>query len=214
MFVPGGVLSRATPSSLLRAVAPSAHPRALPAGREFTVFTKGSAQFGVETHLALERVFNKSLEATQQFLSFETKWERWQTHWWYAPAPTEVQDKVRAVAVDTYTRAGCNGYCRFDMREDARSGRIYAVDVNVNCSLDVDDETALQIILGAEKTPFPELLRSLFLFAFRRREADRLLAQRLVCKCHAKPGVAVQSGPAPHAVEAQPPKARNLESSD
>lgn len=128
--------------------------------------------FGVKTHMPLERVFNKNLPATEQFLSYETKWERWQSHWWYALAPEDVQQRIKDAAVDTYIRAGCNGYCRFDLREDARdgalsslgfpplscsllllrAGKIYAVDVNVNCSLDVEDETALQILLAGEGT--------------------------------------------------------------
>ena len=92
------------------------------AGREYTVFVSGSAAFGVAPRLALERVFNKNLPSTEQFLSYETKWERWQSHWWYAPAPAEVQQRVKEAAVDTYVRADCSGYCRFDLREDARDG--------------------------------------------------------------------------------------------
>ena len=54
------------------------------------------------------------------------------------------------------------------------AGTIYAVDVNINCSLDVDDETALQILLAAEGTPMCSLLEDLIRFAFRRREAEKL----------------------------------------
>lgn len=98
-------------------------------GREYTVFCAGSAAFGVTAHLALERVFNKNLPSTEQFLSFETKWDRWLTHWWYAPAPAEVQERVKQAAIDTYVRAGCNGYCRFDLREDARDGAHHFIEM-------------------------------------------------------------------------------------
>lgn len=88
------------------------------------MFCSGNARFGVKTHMPLERVFNKNLPATEQFLSYETKWERWQSHWWYALAPEDVQQRIKDAAVDTYIRAGCNGYCRFDLREDARDGAL------------------------------------------------------------------------------------------
>lgn len=144
-------------------------------GKEFTVLCFGSADYGIKVLTPLERVFRKDMLDTEKFLSYQTKWIDWKDTWWYAPATSDIIEQVKKVAIDTYKKAKLDGYCRYDMRQDKETGVIYIVDVNLNCSMDVDDESALQIILKHDNIQMFELLEDFFWFALFRKYKKKIL---------------------------------------
>jgi len=144
-------------------------------GREFTALLCGDANTGVRTFAAAERVFRKNLPKESQFLSWEMKWKEWgesardpNAHWWYAAAPEADQAAIQAAAADVYKAVGGNGFARLDLRMDERDGKLYAVDVNANCSIDVDPNTAMGLILSMEKLNVKQLMSIFLEYAFRR----------------------------------------------
>lgn len=143
-------------------------------GREFTCLCFGSEEYGVKVFVPLERVFKKDMPDTEKFLSYKTKWIDWLDTWWYAVASDDIIDEVKRVAVDTFIKCKLNGYCRYDMREDKETGKVYVVDVNLNCSMDVDDESSLQIILKNQGVEMHELLEEFFLFALFRKNNNQI----------------------------------------
>ncbi len=50
--------------------------------------------------------------------------------WWMQVCNDKDQERLRAEARAIYASFGGNGYCRMDLREDHRTGKIYVVDVN------------------------------------------------------------------------------------
>ncbi|QKF93491.1 D-alanine--D-alanine ligase [Fadolivirus algeromassiliense] len=138
-------------------------------GREFTCLCFGSEDYGVDVLVPLERVFRKDIPDTEKFLSYKTKWIDWLNTWWYCIATSNIIEEVKRVAADTFIKAKLNGYCRYDMREDRETGKIYVVDVNLNCSMDVDDESSLQIILKNQGIEMHQLLEEFFWFALYRK---------------------------------------------
>jgi|LakMenEpi03Aug12_release.lakeMendotaPanAssembly.Ray.scaffolds.fasta_scaffold197543_2 D-alanine-D-alanine ligase-like ATP-grasp enzyme len=137
-------------------------------GREFTCLCFGSPDYGIKTYTPLERVFNKNLNEHEKFLSYNTKWIEWKNTWWYEPASANVIENIKNTAIDTFKKANLNGYCRYDMREDKVTGNIYIVDVNLNCSMDIADDSSLQIILKHQGVSMSELLKELFKYALYR----------------------------------------------
>jgi D-alanine-D-alanine ligase len=131
------------------------------AGPEFTCLVMGDGRTDdgyadCQTFAAAQRCFRSTLPSTQQFLYFDMKWKEWGQDqaagksWWYAVAPAEYQQQIQQTAKEVYRAVGGNGYARMDLRMDQRTGQLFVIDVNANCSLDGDDESALGIILRGE----------------------------------------------------------------
>jgi len=110
----------------------------------------------------VERCFRADLPATGRFLSWQMKWHEWgaqpnESNWWYAPVDPEIPS-LSKVARDLYQRIDGNGYCRLDLRMNS-AGDIFVVDVNANCALDVDEGTAMRLILQQSGLEVKDLLR-------------------------------------------------------
>ncbi|KAG0058842.1 hypothetical protein BGZ90_004743 [Linnemannia elongata] len=127
-------------------------------GREYTVLVSGSSATGIKVFKVLERVFRSEIPERERMLTHDMKWgensygsdETVKTaQWWMQVCSDADQERLQAIAKSIYASFGGNGYCRMDLREDHRSGDVYVVDVNANCSIDEDEDSAMGKILKA-----------------------------------------------------------------
>ncbi|KAG0278508.1 hypothetical protein BGZ96_002354 [Linnemannia gamsii] len=127
-------------------------------GREYTALVSGSSTTGIKVYRVLERVFRSDIPERERMLTYDMKWgennygsdETVKTaQWWMQICSDSDQERLQAIAKAIYSSMGGNGYCRMDLREDHRSGEVYVVDVNANCSIDEDEDSAMGKILKA-----------------------------------------------------------------
>jgi len=166
------------------------------AGREFTVFLIGSSHepSSCTIYPAVERVFDSSLPPTQQFLSFDRLWEIYEREtplennaylWEYAPAPSDLIERLRAVSWAAYASVGGHGYGRVDLRMDANTGELFVLEVNAQCALSEDEDyTSIGAILRYAQVPFHAAVQTIITEAQRahaalRRDVSSRMAQSL-----------------------------------
>lgn len=77
----------------------------------------------------------------------------------------EVEEEVRRLALRTFQVLGCRDYGRVDMRLDA-AGRIFVIDVNPDCSLEIDSNWVLTAL--EEGHTYETALRHILALALRR----------------------------------------------
>ncbi|KAF9586416.1 hypothetical protein BGW38_005356 [Lunasporangiospora selenospora] len=139
-------------------------------GREYTVLVSGSKETGFRVYKALERVFRSSVPERERLLTQDMKWgdnnygsdESVSTaSWWMQICSEEDQMRLQPLARDIYASFGGNGYCRMDLREDQRTGKVYVVDVNANCAVDGDEDGSMGKILRASGLTLGQLFESL-----------------------------------------------------
>lgn len=105
------------------------------------------------------------------------KWEEWGASasagksWWYAAAAQADSEHIEEIAKDIYKTVGGNGYCRMDLRMDS-ARNVYCVDVNANCSIDVDPDTAMGLILKTADLSFEGFVQVLLQWGFERWAAQ------------------------------------------
>ncbi|KAF8938652.1 hypothetical protein BGZ47_008474 [Haplosporangium gracile] len=113
---------------------------------------------GIKVYKVLERVFRSEIPERERILTHDMKWgennygsdETVETaQWWMQVCSDADQERLQAISKSIYASFGGNGYCRMDLREDHRSGEVYVVDVNANCSIDEDEDCAMGKILKA-----------------------------------------------------------------
>jgi len=144
-------------------------------GREFTALVSGDCAVGIRTYSAIERVFRKDVPQNQAFLSYDMKWDQYGSskgNWWYDLAPEEDQFSLQDAARETMTKINGNGYARMDIRQDSRTKKHYVVDVNANCSIDYDPESAMALILRGSDMTFTDFLEDLIRYGLERRAAE------------------------------------------
>jgi len=140
-------------------------------GREFTSFVVGSADTPSSrmVYPAVERVFNRTLPATEQFLSFDRLWEIYEREtplandeylWEYAAAPAELQTRIAEISWAAYVSVGGRGYGRVDLRMDAATGELFVLEVNAQCGLSEDENyTSIGAILRFANVPFHQVVQ-------------------------------------------------------
>ena len=155
------------------------------AGREYTTFIVGDHNDPRHRRVypPIERVFNRDLPPTEQFLSFDRLWEFYdkesplpdgQYLWEYARVPAARRAAVRAVSWDAYVAVGGVGYGRVDLREDAETGELYVLEVNAQCGLSEDENfTSIGAILRMAGVTYHELVAQLMRHAMRRHRRQR-----------------------------------------
>ncbi|KAF9271538.1 hypothetical protein BGZ74_005920, partial [Mortierella antarctica] len=108
-------------------------------GREYTALVSGSERTGIHVYKVLERVFRAQIPERERLLTHEMKWGEncygknasvAAASWWMQICTEPDQTRVQKVSKEIYASFGGNGYCRMDLREDFRTGKIYVVDVN------------------------------------------------------------------------------------
>ena len=153
-------------------------------GREFTTFIVGSVDTpdACIVYPPIERVFNKSLPPTEQFLSFDRLWEIYEREtplandqylWEYAPAPAALVEQIAAVSRRAYAAVGGCGYGRVDLRMDSATGELFVLEVNAQCGLSEDENyTSIGAILRYANVSFSDAVQCII------NDAVRLHAQR------------------------------------
>lgn len=159
-------------------------------GREYTTFIVGDHNQTRHRRIypPVERVFNRALPPTEQFLSFDRLWEFYDKEtplpegeylWEYAPIKPSLAARIKSVSWDAYVAVGGIGYGRVDLREDEETGELYVLEVNAQCGLSEDENfTSIGAILRFAAVPYHELIDQLLQHAMRRhKKRSRDLAQ-------------------------------------
>jgi D-alanine-D-alanine ligase-like ATP-grasp enzyme len=121
-------------------------------GREFTVLVTGDDRSGVKVFDGAERCFNKNLPWHKQLLTFDLYWAVGKSaadapHYWYQRAPDEDQPALHKIARDAYVAMDGSGYGRVDIRQDARTGVFYVLEVNAQCGFSDGVDSSMGNIL-------------------------------------------------------------------
>ncbi|KAG0205167.1 hypothetical protein BGX28_003162 [Mortierella sp. GBA30] len=153
-------------------------------GREFTALVSGSQETGIKVYKVLERVFRSQIPERERMLTHDMKWgvnsygndaSVKAASWWMQVCCEADQIRLQAEASAIYASFGGNGYCRMDLREDHRSGKVFVVDVNANCSIDEDEDCAMGKILKASGLTLGQFFAILMVDAINVR--DNLIAK-------------------------------------
>jgi len=140
-------------------------------GREYTVFCFSTEDDDVQVLMPLERKFNSELKEDQKFLTYDNKWKFYDQKWWYAPVEEkQLHDKLVEFSRNVYIDAKLNGYSRFDIRQSG--SKFYVLDVNLNCSLNLEPDSALQLIFKYSNCTTANILQKFFLYALKRNKTN------------------------------------------
>lgn len=154
-------------------------------GREYTTFIVGdhAQPRHKRIYAPVERVFNRALPPTEQFLSFDRLWEFYDKEsplpdgeylWEYARVKAAQASRVKSVSWDAYVSVGGVGYGRVDLREDAETGELVVLEVNAQCGLSEDENfTSIGAILRFAEVPYHALVAQLIEHAERRQNKKR-----------------------------------------
>ncbi len=160
------------------------------AGREYTTFIVGDHDDARHRRIypPVERVFNRRLPPTQQFLSFDRLWEFYDEEsplpegeflWEYARMRAAKAALVKQVSWDAYVAVGGVGYGRVDLREDAETGELFVLEVNAQCGLSEDENfTSIGAILRFAGVGYEALVAQLLRHAERRHRRLHRQSQR------------------------------------
>ena len=150
------------------------------AGPEYTSFITGSADDPAHcvVYEPVQRVFHESLPENERFLSFDRLWEIYEDEtpmpeqanfYEYTSAPAELIPAIKALSLDGYRACGGKGYTRIDIRQDAKTGKLYMLEANAQCGLSEDENyTSIGAILKASGVSFTQAIESILQDAIRR----------------------------------------------
>ncbi len=152
------------------------------AGPEFTTFITGSADDPEHCRVyePVQRVFHESLPETEKFLSFDRLWEIYEEEtpmpeqanfYEYTSAPKKLIPAIKELSLQAYKACGGKGYTRIDIRQDAKTGKLYMLEANAQCGLSEDENyTSIGAILKKSKVSFTKAIEAILLDALRRKE--------------------------------------------
>lgn len=143
------------------------------AGAEFTTLVVGDhdAPERASVYPSVERDFHPDLPEHERFLSFDRLWGMYEDEeplegdadlWRYRPVPEALDARIREVSWAAYAAVGGRGYGRVDLRQDARTGELFVLEVNAQCGLSEDEDyTSIGAILRFARVPFSHLVREI-----------------------------------------------------
>jgi D-alanine-D-alanine ligase len=149
-------------------------------GPEFTTLIVGSANRPNDCihYLPVERVFHSSLPDTEKFLSFDRLWEFYENEtampgqenfFDYFLPDAELVAPLQQISLDSYIAVQGSGYARIDIRMDAKTKKLYVLEVNSQCGLSEDeDHTSIGAILRVSGKSFAQLVMEIIQDALRR----------------------------------------------
>ena len=149
-------------------------------GPEFTTFITGSYDDpqNCKVYVPVERKFHPSLPETEKFLSFDRLWEIYEDEspmpanenfYEYAPAPTALHRRLSLLSKRAYAAVKGRGYTRIDIRQDAKTGKLYVLEANAQCGLSEDENyTSIGAILKASDVSFTQVVYAILIDALRR----------------------------------------------
>ncbi len=152
-------------------------------GAEYTTFIVGSADAADQcvVYPPVERVFNRRLPPTEQFLSFDRLWEIYEREsslgdseylWEYGPVLQPLAQRIMDVSWAAYAAVDGRGYGRVDLRMDADTGELFVLEVNSQCGLSEDENyTSIGAILRFAGVPFSRAVRAILDDAMRRQDS-------------------------------------------
>ncbi len=151
-------------------------------GPEYTTFITGSADDPEHcvVYEPVQRVFHESLPETEKFLSFDRLWEIYEEEapmpeqanfYEYTSAPQELIPAIKELSLLGYKACGGKGYTRIDIRQDAKTGKLYILEANAQCGLSEDENyTSIGAILKESKVSFEKVIEAILMDALRRQE--------------------------------------------
>ena len=149
-------------------------------GPEFTTLIVGSCDRPDECvhYQPAERLFHSSLPDKERFLSFDRLWEFYENEsampgkgnfYEYALPAKDVIPSLHQVTLDAYVAVQGSGYARLDIRMDARTKKLYMLEVNAQCGLsDDEDHTSIGAILRLSGKSFTQLIAEIIQDGFRK----------------------------------------------
>ncbi|HEY6504390.1 MAG TPA: hypothetical protein VIZ28_10485 [Chitinophagaceae bacterium] len=150
-------------------------------GPEFTTLIVGSSSEPDKciVYPAVQRIFHESLPEEEKFLSFDRLWEIYEDEkpmpgnenfYNYQRPEASLMKALEKITLDAYIAVGGKGYGRLDIRMDARTGKLYMLEVNAQCGLsDDEDYTSIGAILRYAEKSFTQLIKEIIEDAFARR---------------------------------------------
>ncbi|MBS1188831.1 MAG: hypothetical protein H6R10_623 [Rhodocyclaceae bacterium] len=140
-------------------------------GPEFTVFVGGrwDRPETMWTLPPIQRVFHSRIPSGERFLSFDRYLDlpegdsrpgAEETSFWYERCPPELEAALCDLSLGAYRAVRGRSYGRVDIRQDARTGRFYVLEVNPNCGLSGDEQVTSPVgnILRLAGLTFAELI--------------------------------------------------------
>jgi D-alanine-D-alanine ligase len=139
-------------------------------GPEFTVFITGNYNQPktLKVYMPVERVFNDSLSDKEKFLSFDRLWEIYETEtqmpnnanfYEYALPASHLIKPLQQLTIDAYIACKGNGYARADIRIDAKTNRLFVLEINAQCGLSEDENfTSIGAILKFSDISFSNMI--------------------------------------------------------
>ncbi|MBS1188832.1 MAG: hypothetical protein H6R10_624 [Rhodocyclaceae bacterium] len=138
-------------------------------GPEFTVFVGGhwDRPETIWSLVPAQRVFHGSIPPGERFLSFDRYLEIYEEEspppggekfFWYERCPPEVEAALCDLATRAYRAVRGRSYGRVDIRQDARTGRFYVLEVNANCGLSGSEGSSMGNILRLAGLDFAGLM--------------------------------------------------------
>ncbi len=149
-------------------------------GPEYTVLVVGSylSRDTATLFRPVERIFHRSLPENERFLSFDRLWslneeepampDGGHFYEYASPDPSHI-DEILRLSWDAYVATRGQGYARIDLRMDARTQRLFVLEVNAQCGLSDDENyTSIGAILRLDGATFVALIRRVLEDAVRR----------------------------------------------
>jgi D-alanine-D-alanine ligase len=149
-------------------------------GPEFTTLIVGSYDRPDECihYQPAERIFHSSLPDTERFLSFDRLWEFYENEsampgkgnfYEYALPAKDLIPALHQITLDAYIAVQGSGYARLDIRMDAKTKKLYMLEVNAQCGLsDDEDHTSIGAILRLSAKSFTQLIAEIIQDGFRK----------------------------------------------
>ena len=149
-------------------------------GPEFTTLIVGSCDRPDECihYQPAERIFHSSLSDKERFLSFDRLWEFYENEsampgqgnfYEYALPAKDLIPALHQVTLDAYIAVQGSGYARLDIRMDAKTKKLYMLEVNAQCGLsDDEDHTSIGAILRLSGKSFTQLIAEIIQDGFRK----------------------------------------------
>ena len=149
-------------------------------GPEFTTLIVGSADRPDECihYQPAERIFHSSLPDKERFLSFDRLWEFYENEsampgqgnfYEYALPGKDLIPLLHRITLDAYIAVQGSGYARLDIRMDAKTKKLYMLEVNAQCGLsDDEDHTSIGAILRLSGKSFTQLIAEIIQDGFRK----------------------------------------------
>ncbi|HRI00932.1 MAG TPA: hypothetical protein PK006_07770 [Saprospiraceae bacterium] len=140
-------------------------------GPEYTTLVIGSSHRPDEIYCyePVERVFHKSLDSNEKFLSFDRLWETYETEAampdqgfffeYHSIQDVQLNKKLKEISIDCFIKCEGQSYSRIDIRHDLQSNQLYILEANAQCGLSEDENyTSIGAILRVSKKSFAELI--------------------------------------------------------